>query len=184
MKERPIVFSALMVRAILNGRKTQTRRIVKPQPKHRAIQSSKDGKWYDADCIHPGIEMKCPYGIPGDQLWVKETFFVRAAGRCCVYRASLDPTEAAGIGAMYGGWKPSIFMPRKLSRITLEITGVRVERLWDISQEDAMAEGQPDISEESPYCAKEWYSRLWESINGKDSWAKNPWVWVIGFKRI
>lgn len=175
MKERPILMSAPMVRAILDRRKTQTRRI----------------------CKEPVIEgataKGCKYGTVGDQLWVKETFLWRGNKTIPVYRADMESTEAAGFGAMYGGWKPSIFMPRKLGRITLEITSLRVERLQDIAHYDCEKEGlvhggraawSCPGTDEIFYEGFLGYKWLWEKINGKGSWALNPWVWVISFKRI
>jgi len=186
MKERPILFSGAMVRSILDGRKTQTRRIVKPQPKHRIIKAD-DGKWYDADCINPGIEVNCRYGKVGDRLWVKETF--NLCGGKPFYRAD---------GKMHADWKwkPSIFMPRFASRITLEITDVRVERLNAISVADVKAEGiflNPKYlrlwtwdgiagNSSNPVYA---YQLLWDSINEKTHpWISNPFVWVITFRRL
>lgn len=171
MSERPILFSAPMVRAILAGTKTQTRRIVKVPKRFEGFS-------------HPsaaGVDFSCPYGWRSDRLWVRETFSYDRAmherGDRCVpwYWADGNPT--------YGDWtrpKPSIHMPRWASRITLWITDVRVERLNDISQHDAMAEG---VSVDSPatFQAVAAYRDLWESINGPGSWAENPYVWVIEF---
>ena len=202
MKERPILFSAPMVRAILNGTKTQTRRAVK-------------GRHIDAAppaCFFQWLRERCTYGQPGDRLWVREAFMHEPADYCweasvsipcrpaeTVYRADHDgDTRGAG-------WKPSIHMPRALSRITLEITGVRVERLQDISDTDCIAEGierPEDMSKEAVEAMDIWpigaerecfnalnqpvhqYRRLWERINGPVSWAANPWVWVIEFRRV
>jgi len=174
MKEKPILFSGEMVRAILAGTKTQTRRVVKA--KHVPFVSNLlggflDGKWN---------QRPMPYGRPGDHLWVRETFATDGAGLLW-WRAAGDDQPKVG------NWKPSIHMPRWASRITLEITAVRCERLNDISEDDARAEG---VVAEPP---KTWiyradyiaaYRTLWESINGPGSWAQNPWVWVIEFKRI
>lgn len=188
MKERPILFSAPMVRAILEGRKTQTRRVVKPP------------KWSDADEIffigndsiavpdddHADYFIACPYGQPGDRLWVRETFRLFDSSECgcydlcnClryhgrpVYRATADDGESK--------WTPSIHMPRWASRILLEITGVRVERLQDISESDCCAEGcGSPITRD---LKKPQFMALWQSINGPDSWDANPWVWVVEFK--
>ncbi len=172
MRERPILFSAPMVRAILGGRKTQTRRVVKD-------------RYIDAVfLVHffKYLRGNCPYGQPGDRLWVRESFCdARSAGAGCVlYRASGDRACR---------WKPSIHMPRSASRILLEITAVRVERLNDISEADAKAEGLMRVSDgfrgadglpwyANPVAS---YRSLWESINGAGSWAANPWVWVIEF---
>lgn len=136
----------------------------------------------------------CPYGSVGDRLWVRETFLLRNRGRSAVYRADMDPVDAAGFGAMYGGWKPSIFMPRKFSRLTLELTAIRVQRLHDIDEEDARAEGvgpgfvpapHPQFSDiRTTRCVghRPMFQRLWREINGPESWAENPWVWALGFK--
>ena len=205
MKERPILFSSSMVLAILEGRKTQTRRVVKPQPWRNSV-----GQWlwerrkgeqipFNPDLnekLYPRTKLQhvCPYGVPGDALWVKETFQETAAMNIChkadsevVYRAT-DPDWEE-----YDGWKwrPSIFMPRKFSRITLEVKEVRVERLQDISEEDCLAEGCPDELG-SEYCVdgmssrKAWYADLWDSINNQrgHGWESNPFAWVITFHAI
>jgi hypothetical protein len=187
VKERPILFSGPMVRAILDGRKTQTRRIMKSPP----------DLFENAETIYAA----CPYGKPGDQLWVRETFATAHDNPCIddagtVYRAT-DPDW----GQMEGfRWKPSIFMPRALSRITLEITGVRVERLQDIDNDGCVAEGisasgkavrMPDGSyaqagryESKASTVRQLFSELWTEINGPNSWAANPFVWVIEFKKV
>ena len=198
MKERPILFSGEMVRAIHAGWKTQTRRVIKNADGengsfwnhpgwHPFVEDGKITKW---EFFSPGGNREisagapcptCPYGKPGDRLWVKETHLPTAHGT--FYRADIDPMEAAGIGGMYGGWKPSIFMPRKLSRITLEIKYIRAERLQDITRGACMAEGCPftNMRTNDP---QKWYADLWESINGKGSWQLNPWVWVVEFKQL
>lgn len=225
MKERPILFSGPMVRAILEGRKTQTRRVVKQD-----LQRLGDGDWYAFD--HRGINYRvnarhttvaawahllqfCPYGQPGDRLWVRETWqgpLMDADTMETEYRASPDEFHNPKycVYAADGGpapefvtlddelvcrWRPSIHMPRWASRILLEITGVRVERLQDISEADAIVEGiektvggfwslygQSDV--DGTYSPRASYRALWESINGPGSWDANPWVWVIEFKRI
>lgn len=214
MKERPILFSGPMVRAILDGRKTQTRRIMKPQPTY-------DGFWWSHKGYSCGGEKQfrdglplfagCPYGAVGDRLWVREA--------CCSdgwsvhYLADNDHREfgetryddVIKLHHYSGGFSrqvPSIHMPRWASRITLEITGVRVERLNEISESDAIAEGIE--SKPQPYgkeldwkyygwleklnqwstCPIRSYESLWNSINGPESWAANPWVWAVEFKRI
>lgn len=195
MKERGMIFNGEMVRAILDGRKTQTRRIIKNQPAGdypdtpALIRSVGGGfQWYG----HYGESsiFNCPFGSVGDRIWVRETF-----------SPVPDHEEPAGCSAIlyaadgngpYGKWVPSIHMPRWASRLTLEITGVRVERLNSISQEDAQAEGMeltgwrptysdPDSGGEvwTPY---DNFAQLWESIYGEESWQANPWVWVIEFK--
>jgi hypothetical protein len=182
MKERPILFSAPMVRAILERRKTQTRRIMKPQPYGFLFQKPVKSLG--------GAEIKCPYGQTGDRLWVRETWGTDAPNLDTCRRG----VESDGLfyGPYYAAdadWfdnhtvrmRPSIHMPRWASRITLEITNVRVERLQDISREDAIAEGTPPP--DAAYSMRDSYMMLWESINGRGSWATNPWVWVIEFKR-
>ena len=190
MKTRPMLFKGPMVRAILAGGKTQTRRIVKLPVIDRYGTGCEIAGCELNSCLQQGLEI-CPYGKPGDRLWVRETFLWRANRLIPVYRANMEPAEAAGFGAMYGGWEPSIFMPRSASRITLEITGVRVERLQDISSEDAKAEGvttnMADVTPGEDAVAWSYidgYKWLWESINGKGSWARNEWVWVIEFKKL
>ncbi len=206
-KERPILFSGPMVRAILEGRKTQTRRIVKPQPVVRYGGHITEGYYAEGGavfkeggegghrpmrwCEDAGF-VPSRLGKPGDRLWVRETHLIRGAGTVVDYRADMDPVDAAGHGAFYGGWKPSLFMRREHSRITLEVTGVRVERLQDISEEDAKAEGCGLASalndckdvEECGRSFRAGYAKLWEDINGIGSWEANPWVWVIKFKHI
>lgn len=187
MTERPILFSGAMVRAILAGTKSQTRRVVKGI----ALE------WLRPDGFTPEFAAApenglCPYGAPGDRLWVREAFIHEPADYCweasvsipcqpasTVYRADFPDSRPGE------GWKPSIHMPRNLSRITLEITGVRVERLQDISEADAIAEGIERPADGIPICnARQWYQVLWGQINGPDSWGANPWVWCISFRRI
>jgi hypothetical protein len=197
MKERPILFSGEMVRAILDGRKTMTRRVIKPQP--RFIESSGRWEWpIPTSKIHKGcctsvvtasrewweylMPDQFPYR-PWDRLWVRETWQNNPYGGI-VYRAGSGIVNCAG-----RGWRPSIFMPRWASRITLEITGVRVERVRDISESDAKAEGvTPSIvGRDFDYLGyRAGFQSLWDSINSKRgySWASNPWVWVVEFKRV
>lgn len=188
MKERPILFSGPMVRAILDGRKTQTRRVVKPQP-----FSNEEYRFNFPKPLRGGLlacnylsSHLCPCGQPGDWLWVRETWCHEFEGGY-LYRADdlsgLAPEFVDGDGNPTGrsGWKPSIHMPRAASRITLEITGVRVERLQEISEDDAIAEGVVGHEEIQP--ASAYYRELWESINGHGSWDANPWVWVVEFRR-
>lgn len=197
MKFHPILFSGPMVRAILEGRKTQTRRMMKPQP-----YRSGTGTWFwspNKNVHHVGDDgmfqfvvssMSCPYGRPGDRLWVRETFAPnlvlplsdREPGDF-IYRADLQ----GGVTKYSAQWKPSIFCTRAASRITLEIVAVRVERLNDITEADAMAEGPTPSIVGADLDHIKWragYATLWEIINGAGSWDKNPWVWVIEFKRI
>ena len=176
MKERPILFNAPMVRALLAGTKTQTRRIVK----------ARDLEWVD---VHQGLREpdnaeRCPYGQPGDRLWVRETFghFERnenfAPGCEVFYRAD-------GESLALEPWRPSIHMPRWASRITLEVTGVRVERLQGISEADAIAEGvRNSLHLPGGRFARENFEHLWWTVNGDGSWESNPWVWVVEFKAI
>lgn len=201
MKERPIIFSAPSVRAILAGRKTMTRRPVK-LPEIISEPGDADATsigWIDHHESGPGwhgwmteypeegsLPLRRPYGAPGDRLWVRETWAPKAIDPECTvvaYRATDD--------ACNGPWRTSIHMPRWASRITLEITGVRVERLQGISSDDCIAEGVGDpVGTPLRYgsVTEEWNRRtfqwLWKSINGPGSWAENPWVWVLSFKRV
>lgn len=210
MKERPILFSGAMVRAVLAGTKTQTRRAMKPQPE--LVKDLTDTSlamfwtWRGQKMAEMGrdqVMRMCPYGGRGDRLWVRESFdFLPSGGpdqpQACeiVYWASgsTEPRTAPSDynPMIYGHQKvrPSIHMPRWASRILLEITAVRVERLQGISEADCIAEGvnmhadhhgKPRTSIYSPVQA---YRDLWEQINGPDSWAANPWVWVIEFKMV
>ncbi len=205
MKERPILFSATMVHALLNGTKTQTRRVVKksdqwPINTVKAVMLETRGTAMAVDahrCTY-GPEIKCPYGQPGDRLWVRETFQGPFSwgvwdGKFA-YKSdpeNLWPENIRSPNAAF--WKPSIHMPRKASRITLDVTGVRVERLNNISGNDAQAEGIVPAGDGNWHLADtrhymdhpiESYASLWEYINGAGSWAANPWVWVIEFKRV
>lgn len=197
MKERPILFSALMVRALLAGTKTQTRRGLKVQPP--AIVSSiyrpfvaEPNNWhgYGNDAIH--WYGRCPYGAPGDRLWVREAWARDDEDGALMFRADIginadaDAWEQGRIdGVPRYRWRPSIHMPRAASRITLEITGVRVERLQDISESDAVAEGVYDsLHIPGGRFANENYAHLWDTINGDGSWDANQWVWVVEFHRM
>jgi hypothetical protein len=226
-RERGILFSAPMVRAILAGKKTQTRRVVIPQPaagcrfemNGAGTHALHLGPPLTADspafcCVPVGPKyldhrLACPYGADGDRLWVRETWqawrqinveydewevetdveLMRNA--TLEYRATSDSL---------GPWRPSIFLPRWASRITLEITEVRVQRLQDISEDDALAEGcsghDPDPVDQggaiyawkgrsSAPCPRAHFLALWDGINGKRApWASNPWVWAITFRRL
>jgi hypothetical protein len=177
-----------MVRAILDGRKTQTRRIVKAKdsdPK-RCITLSmlmanvyewrlQDGRWFGIDGYDTPVCADCPYGAVGDRLWVRETFAI-CADNNIFYKADGKPDPWDGIK-----WKPSIHMPRRASRITIEITGVRTERLNDITEVDAIAEGAQCEGVPAALTNRGAFAKLWEVINGKGSWQHNPWVWVIEF---
>lgn len=227
MKERGMIFNGEMVRAILDGRKTQTRRIMKLQPK--PSKSRPGDFWFSSKKLESMVHVSdlapgnspiadyhlffqehcCPFGAVGDRIWVRETFTGHyldddqiqdikdgrdKASSLCEYRADYpDGYQAAD------GWTPSIHMPRWASRILLEITDVRVERLNAISEEDAEAEG---IDMEALYDSQDCYDciadhnmtgrptvtgafkYLWESIYGEEGWKSNPWVWVIEFKRV
>jgi hypothetical protein len=198
-KERGILFSAPMVRAILEGRKTQTRRVC-PESWLRCLDPD------DADERQQALTM-CPYGQPGDRLWVRETWgavwpgeFPRPLRECKIeYRADLPPgcTDRPGgwpaeerDDAECPKWRPSLHMPRWASRILLEVTEVRVERLQDISEDDARAEGVTALAEPATTRGafrghRDGFAALWEAINGKRApWASNPWVWVVSFRRI
>lgn len=238
MRERPILFSA---RAILDGRKTVTRRLMKPTP-HKVdggVPFSDAPAWAHAE---PGSAvMRCPYGVRGDRLWVRETWrigawneddqqiavdyfdgpdknwrqvpltpeglelfdrlWIQSSNECLRkgVRPNVDGNYRWKPGESPLRWRPSIHMPRWASRITLEVTGVRVERLQDISEVDAISEGVRQMRDGSecwvgregprglvtPWpTAREAFRDLWRSINGPDSWAENPFVWVIEFKRI
>lgn len=212
MTERPILFSGEMVKAILDGRKTQTRRVVKPQPKEVHVGKAKEKRYVEVITLNnseiaapgsPAHIEECPYGISDDRLWVRETS-VLLPNNTTLYRAT--DGERGEAWMMYGKpkWKPSIFMPRWASRITLEITNVRVERLQDITEEDAIKEGIQKSDSEGlrhwPYLgadhlvkgtpkvfpfARQAFSSLWDSINGKKHpWSSNPWCWVIEFNRV
>ena len=196
MKVQQILMSAPMVRAILARTKTQTRRVVKPQPR---ILAGELLCWKDDALTDDQMAVRCPYGQPGDRLWVRETFRGCRAYEVQGY-APKDwgnkPIWFEADGAPPGRpeqWalrsRPSIHMPRWASRITLEVTGVRVERLQDISEADAVAEGsftwagEQDTPVRDLPEARLVYRQLWEDINGPGSWDTNPWVWCVDFKR-
>lgn len=195
MKEHPILFKGEMVRSILEGRKSQTRRVVKPQLDKPLSHLAgawfthywmSGGMWNDAGKI-----AKCPYGQVGDYLWVRETFAQYPDG--FVFKADFpDDGFGSGIVNLKTGetyplvWKPSIHMPRKASRIELEITSVRIERVQEITPADAFAEG---VRSTFLHQAPDWidvdaFRDLWEKINFSRGygWISNPWVWVVEFK--
>lgn len=255
MRERPILFSGAMVRAILGGQKTQTRRIVKQQPpdgwdRHCWYTAPVFGWTNEPEPAATWHKVRCPYGQSGDRLWVREAWRIGAwdedEGAFAIDYCDgpqrkwlTDPTDhdclrfsklwiqctdeliAKGIPPGADGlyrwepgqsplrWRPSIHMPRWASRITLEITGVRVERLQDISEEDALAEGIvcenvivgsyyanghkevtagrfffDGCSDDGFEDAVDAYAALWESINGAGAWDANPWVWVVEFQKL
>lgn len=226
MTERPIIFSAEMVRAILDGRKTQTRRVMKVQPYPDSIVTVEHYHQTVIDRhgdMQPGPEIfgahwddgefgcRCPYGAPGDTLWVRETCWAESFGQggdgvryaadhaWRIIENTQEASEAWCKLAQYGGDAaldnqtnigmrvPSIHMPRWASRITLRITAVRVERLQDISEDDARAEGWPGPITETGFPIASplaWFANVWTSINGPGAWEANPWVWVVAFERV
>lgn len=204
IKELPILFSGAMIRAILEGRKTQTRRIVK-RPSNVSDDAIPepllDGNmfWKLPD-YNVGNSQKCPYGEVGDRLWVRETWLQSPVSNQYWYRADKGEEDFA---AIYNyRWKPSIHMPRAASRITIEIVGIRLERLQDISEQDAIAEGISSIDDggeilylaNSPSSERQTrysssvaaFRKLWDSINRDRgySWDSNPFVWVVEFKKL
>jgi len=234
MKERPILFSGEMVRAILDGRKTQTRRKMKPRPPSGVpsvvhceplnADFNRFAFWIPEDDSPvflskpiPGARhfkmcsgltgnvklagkktchWKCPYGVPGDRLWVKETWLRGDLGSV-FYREDFVSGIYQGHSPNFTNWKSSIHMPRSAARITLEITNIRVERLHAIGEDDAKAEGvqwdgdyflggvhEVKGTQKCWATARDAFKAIWQSINRPGSWEKNPWVWVVEFKRI
>lgn len=212
VRERPILFSAPMVRAILEGRKSCTRRIVKPQPEtvdYPARYLPNEWGFYNGAYPPHGKAVRSPYGKPGERLFVKEAYrptFHPELWDCVEYRADgvmRKPegltseqgyrfSDACGVGP--GRWKSSLFMPRWASRITLEVTGVRVERVKDISEADVESEGAIGVRD-NLWGWENWdggcwdtaqaaYAYLFDKINGAGSWDANPWVWVVEFKPV
>lgn len=185
MKERPIIMGAESVRAILEGRKTQSRRAIKPQPKFIGAPNVP----FKTDDANPKGIINCPYGKVGDRLWVRETVFFET-----FHQQSDEELERDGFNPNIGvwvyradnhdyptitaNWTSPMFMPREASRITLEITDIRVERVQDITEEDAIAEGVESFNTVASY------SYLWDSLNAKRGypWESNPWVWVVTFE--
>lgn len=188
MTERPILFSGPMVRAILAGRKTQTRRLVKPQPEQGIWKCGRSCLALgNAPPPPDGYERWCPYGLPGDRLWVRECWRELGSGQGADGKIPTYPVPVgyAADRGYSGPWRPSIHMPRWASRLTLEVVGVRVERLHDISEADAQAEGCAPMLTHADPSAREQFESLWDSINGKRAtWASNPWVWVVTFRRL
>lgn len=218
MKERPILMHQRSVLGIFEGRKTQTRRIMKLQPQsEHVVWSFSEGHsglgWYCWEEEYPedgAVLRKCPYGIPGDRLWVRENWMAGCAlygtkkVQMCVYldsngkpgpddRMAPNIPETTRSNAMLWKKKPSIHMPRWASRLTLEITGIRVERVQDISDADCIKEGiQVDacnhaIREDDDIAwgsAQGLFAELWDDTNGKGAWARNDWTWVVDFKKV
>lgn len=213
-KAKPIIFSGKMIEAILKGEKTQTRRVIKPQPYHSTLCGSHwywsgTNQWNGVRIGQPTVEKlvdtlleqdvclawphpRCPYGVLGDKLWVRETFVEIIHGEKALYRADCDDYEASAIE-----WTPSIFMPKWASRIILEIVKVGVEQLQSISPADCVSEGieqnvclvvypptPKHTREAAELIARDRFRELWNSINTKRGypWESNPWVWVIEFK--
>lgn len=195
MKERPILFSAPMVRAILAGTKTQTRRIVKRQYSGLPHMVGDDVAFLDKG-RRTGPDQRCPYGVPSDQLYVKEAWhtsgeYNRRKPSELPDDAPIEYLEASDYGNYFltGRYRHARFMMRWMSRITLDITAVHVERLQDISEEDAIAEGTapyrlPVHPAREALRHVDGYAQLWDSINGAGSWSRNPWVWVVCFRRV
>ncbi|HHJ0103637.1 TPA: hypothetical protein ACQD72_001645 [Yersinia enterocolitica] len=186
MNEKPILFNAEMVNAILSGRKTQTRRLVKCNFQDIGFNHDMGQEWpWSEDCEHAeDYWHPCPLGSIGDQLWVRETW-----ARYNIDQTSHDMAYRATTPADWpkdGLWRPSIHMPRWASRINLLITGVRVERLNTISTGDAMAEGYPVEREATggPLDAWLWFRELWDGIYPDNTFEVNPWCWVIEFERM
>ena len=171
MTRRPLLFTGPMVQAILDGRKTQTRRLVKLP----IIDRNGTGCELGASELSERDMQYCPYGAPGDRLWVREAFAVDECGLYHFIKADWEHIKPEL------RWKPSIHMRREESRITLEIVSVHVERVQDISDDDVWAEGAGQLPGMS---AQETYAILWESINGAKSWQLNPWVWKITFTKL
>jgi len=204
MKERPIIFKGWSVRAILAGRKTMTRRVVRGVVQTHDLLKNIDDRAIigvradDGSLVH-GSNVKCPYGVPGDRLWVRETWSIDgggASGYWVVYRANIDASPVI-IGRddecqrlfdyQRGEWRPSIHMPRWASRILLEITDIRVERVRDISHEDSIAEGM-SLDKLNNYgtgsIARDAFAETWDSIHGPGAFERNDWVWVISFAHV
>jgi len=209
IKERPILFSAAMVRAILKNHKTQTRRIIKPVRGYEhnnvccpGMAADPHAVWWHGKHWLAGCLQECPYGKPGDRLWVREACAI--LGRAVWYRADCDQGPADEVCAMSDGdlppdslrWRPSIHMPRWASRITLKIVSVKTERLQQITEADARAEGIIDggclncgnsepcgCSSPEP-SARDAFCYLWGTINGSKSWHLDPYVWVIEFCKV
>jgi hypothetical protein len=198
--ERPILFSAQLVQAILRDEKTETRRVIKPQPSpehwqkiecewYHPLRVRRNGVEYPADKAYgfasEDEDWRCPYGGPGCNLWVRETFLWDEVGTDVSYRADYDDETAAAIIEGSGDrWRPSIHMPRWAARINLRVREISVERLHEITEEAAKAE-EVDAIPEAPAALshRTSFARLWDKINEKRGygWDRNPWVWVVKF---
>jgi hypothetical protein len=195
--DRPILFNDAMVRAILSGAKTQTRRPVKPQPGvgARLVGACVDPAQFfvDEDCEF----YRCPFGVPGDRLWVREAhavtshhppddyphIFYRADGAAHQHDGrSVCDTPDSSAYQHTGKWTPSIHMPRWASRLTLRVTDVRVERVQDITETEASLEGFREGAGPFNGSAKHTFAEAWP-YKGAESWTANPWVWVVSFER-
>lgn len=187
MNEYPILFDDRMVRAIIEGRKTVTRRVIMPQPKRAIVRKAafSDGspgfiflESLDPECLIRSEMRACPYGQPGDRLWVRETHTIvggKPKDATVTYKADGDLADR---------WRPSIYMPRWASRILLEVTAIGVERVQDISEADVEREGTPNTHPHAWMLPrKNDFKELWDSINVKRGygWGVNPWVWVVEF---
>jgi hypothetical protein len=210
-RERPILFSGPMIRAILAGAKTVTRRVVKPQPPMGCAylinangdaalcvdeESARAGVTASTRFVPPTPRSKdhrlpCPYGRPGYRLWVRETWWECPCG-CdqIVYREKFNAGGYPNLPTAPTTWRPSIFMKRAASRITLEVVSVRVERLHEIDEADAVREGVDavsvaDVPRNGTLSRRDDFAQLWQKINGKRApWASNPWVWRVEFGRV
>lgn len=199
MSEYPILFKAEMVNAILDRRKTQTRRVVKPQ----TLIPTDIARWSE-EAVKAAILWRCPYGKPGDTLWVKEPFYYNVEADNYYYtadRKSMGAVAYSHFSGKHANACRAIFLPRKFSRISLPVADVRIERVADITEADAMAEGMNQQNRFDSYhnydpdmqryitTMRESFSTLWDSINGKQkpnkpdiSWTANPYVWVVTFE--
>jgi hypothetical protein len=191
VNEKPILFSGEMLKAILEGRKSQTRRVIKEiLTTCRTIEPNGPRTWAMKGYGPNGWTISCPYGAAGDRLWVRETW-----GYCCGVHGKPPECDQSCIGYRAENhnideehWRPSIFMPRWASRITLEIVKIRAERVQAIDNHESWLEGIPDFENWTlrEGVARDEFSRLWDSINAARGygWDTNPWVWVIEFKRV
>lgn len=196
-RARAILFSGPMIRAILDGTKSQTRRVVKPQP--NVVHAIYSDASIQTNLLFRRADqhIHCPYGKAGDSLWCRETWgIVDTLNNIPIYRADIEPDDPTQhlkwLDTVWRHWKPSIHMPRAYSRINLEVVSVRVERVQDITEEDAEAEGMAQWAKascsrlpEDELYARSYFELAWNSINGKRyPWDSNPFVWVIEFRKV